>query len=227
MLPDWYFKFSNKELYVELVEILLAGGDLVGGRLVEEDVWLRLRDGRVVAQDVLEAAGTDVLQLRLGQRSWGGALLVGEEKPGGDMNGQVFLMLWFILFIAPVSLPEGLKLQSLDAGEGGSGNSSFDWSLGQPGGEQVNVVHVLVEPLEDLPVGLGDLLWSLAYVAVATHPAQLPEVIVSRQSVVPPPLDVPGHQVLSASGALLLEQVVSQLPLNRLVIFKGNETTSI
>ena len=104
-----------------------------------------------------------------------------------------------------------LELVSNQTLEGGTHQPPRHRALTQTADEEIHIIHVFVNQLEPLHNGPG---YEVRQLTEALHPAQsteLPEGVVSRQSMISPSLYVESHQVHPEALVLALEEMVGHL----------------
>ena len=117
-----------------------------------------------------------------------------------------------------VSCQGPLELVSYQTLECRSHQPSSYGALAEPSDEKVDVVDVLVDQLEPLHNEGGDEVGHLRELTDSAEAAELPELVVARQPVVSPPLDVESHQVHPEALVPALEEVVGHLLRHDVVV---------
>lgn len=95
-----------------------------------------------------------------------------------------------------VAMHEVFELPSLDSVERSSSEATRDWSFSQTSGKQVNVVWVLVDALEQFPIGLADLRWFVVpTINLGSSSEFFIECHIGWQTMITASLNVPGNQI--------------------------------
>ena len=117
-----------------------------------------------------------------------------------------------------------LELNADDAGKSGAHQSPLQGSFAQAAGEQVDVIHVLVDLLESLDHILADFFVQVLEIRGLGQLTSHSVLVVGPQPVIPAALDIQCGQIQAGiSNAAFLKQVVGDFAGHELIlIFHGS-----